>query len=95
MQSFIPAHDSRDAVARFAAAMHGRAPARIDARWDGLDGMAALSVVEAAIADLWPAETAKELVWMKRAGVAAGEVLHLRACAANGVVLGAGAFLVG
>jgi hypothetical protein len=94
MPNLDQAQDSRDAVQRFAAdpALQGRAPERISARLDGGGGMARLVTVEAAIADLWPPTTAKELIWLTGSGGAGGDVLHLQARAADGALLHGAAF---
>lgn len=82
-----PAEDGADAVRKFAQALAGRTADRIQARLDAGDGMARLCAVEAALCDLWPPGTAKELVWLTRTAAEAGDRLHLRAFAADGEVL--------
>jgi hypothetical protein len=93
MSDLDEATDGAEAVRRFAARLRVRArkPERIQARLDGADGMAGLCAVESAIADLWPNDMAKELVWLTRTPTGA-EVLHLQAFAADGEVLGDATF---
>lgn len=74
------------AAERFAARLPAR-PGRIEARLDSLQGMPALCAVERVFARLLPAGTAKELVWLTRAGDAVGDRLHLRAWAEEGALL--------
>ncbi len=81
------AHDSADAVERFAAELKGRQPDRIQARLDGKDGVAGLCAAEAAIAERWPPTTSKELIWLAGSGGADGDLIHLQAKAADGEVL--------
>jgi hypothetical protein len=95
MTTVDDARDGADAVRRFAAALGRRPPERIQAKLDGADGMAGLCAVEAVICDLWPATTAKELVWLTRGASAHGDLLHLQAFASNGDVLGAATFRLG
>jgi hypothetical protein len=80
------AKDGADAVQRFRSEIDrtGRAPERIQARFDGEDGMARLCAVEAVLSALWPPSTAKELIWLTRSGLDDGARLHLRAFAADG-----------
>ena len=89
MSRLQPAHDSADAVERFAAELssHPRRPDRIQARLDAKDGVAGLCAAEAAIAALWPPTTSKELIWLAGSGSADGDLLHLQAKAADGEVL--------
>lgn len=91
-----PARDSADAVARFAA-LCGRAheAMRIDARWDGADGVTVLSAAEAAIDAAWPRAAGKELVWLTGDRGAGGKVLRLQARGLDGALLGDAAFAVG
>ena len=88
------ARDGADAVRRFAAQVSRRAqpPERIRAEMDGEDGMAGLCAVEAAMSDLWPSDIAKELIWLTRAVSTQADLLHLRAFAADGEVLGDATF---
>ena len=94
MTTVDDARDGADAVRRFAAELD-RPPERIQAKLDGADGMAGLCAVEAVICDLWPAATAKELVWLTHDATADGDLLHLQAFAADGEVLGAVTFRLG
>ena len=80
------------AVRRFAADLHPCAPHRIHVELDGPDGMARLCAVEAAVGQLWPPGTAKELVWLTRTASAGGGVLRLRAFGPDGDVLGDASF---
>ena len=84
------ARDGADAVHRFSRAIDraAGAPARILARFDGDDGMARLCLVEAALSDLWPSSTAKELVWLTRSGPREDDAkLQLTAYSAEGAPL--------
>ncbi len=93
MPKIESARDEADAVRQFAKAVgrHGLAPERIQARVGGGDGLTSLCAAEAAIRDLLPATTARELVWLSR-GQAAGEGLHLRAYASGGELVGEAVF---
>ena len=88
MSEVDEANDGAEAVRRFAVQVGARArpPERISAKLDGADGMAGLCAVEAAMSDLWPQATAKELVWLTRS-VADGDLLHLQAFASDGELL--------
>lgn len=86
------ARDGEDAVRRFAGQVGATPPERVQARLDGADGVARLCSVEAAIADLWPRATAKELVWLTRSGAGDGALLHLQAFAPDGGVIAAASF---
>ncbi len=94
MQRVDPARDSADAVKRFAAELraHHHQPDRIQARLEAKDGIAGLCAAEAAIADLWPPATSKELIWLAGAGRGDGDLLHLQARAADGELLCAVSF---
>jgi hypothetical protein len=46
--------------------------------------MAGLCAVEAALSDLWPPATAKELVWLTRSASAGADLLHLQAYGPDG-----------
>jgi hypothetical protein len=85
------ANDGAEAVRRFAARV-GRPPDRIQARLDGEDGMAGLCAVEAALSDLWPPATAKELVWLTRTASAGAGLLHLQAYGPGGELWGDATF---
>lgn len=87
MQSFDFALDGADAVRRFSQDPGSRRADRIQVRIDAEDGMNRLCAVEAALSDLWPPATAKELVWLTRRGTDEGDKLHLQAFAADGEVL--------
>jgi len=88
------AKDGADAVRRFAAQVgcHRRPPERVQARLDGEDGMAGLCAVEAALSDLWPPATAKELVWLTRSASAGADLLHLQAYGPDGELMGDATF---
>jgi hypothetical protein len=87
------ARDEADAVRQFARTVgrHGPAPERIQVRVGGGDGLTTLCAAEAAIRDLLPATTARELVWLSR-GQAGGEGLHLQAYASGGELVGEAVF---
>ena len=90
MTTVEQAKDGADAVQRFSRTLHraARAPARILARFDGEDGMARLCAVEAALSELWPSSTAKELVWLTRSGPREDPAkLQLSAFSADGAPL--------
>ncbi len=89
------AGDAAEAVRRFAAAVAGRPTDRIQVRLDGENGMDQLCVAEAALSDIWPPATAKELVWLTRSGAESGARLHLQAFAADGEVLCRASFRLG
>lgn len=97
MSEVDEASDGAEAVRRFAARLSARAgvPDRVQARLDGEDGMAGLCAVEAALSDLWPPATAKELVWLTRTAQAGGALLHLQAYGADGELLGDARFRLG
>jgi hypothetical protein len=88
------ARDGADAVRRFAAKVsgHRRPPERVQARLDGEDGMAGLCAVEAALSELWPPATAKELVWLTRTASAGAGLLHLQAFGPDGELMGDATF---
>ncbi len=90
MSEVDDAKDGAEAVRRFAAqvGVRARVPDRVQARLDGEDGMAGLCAVEAALSDLWPPATAKELVWLTRTASAGAGLLHLQAYSADGELLG-------
>lgn len=88
-----PARDCAQAVAQFAKALEGRAPKRIQAHWNGADGVAMLTAAEAALEAAWPGPTAKELVWLT--GPRGASVLRLEARGADGSVIGDAGFVVG
>jgi hypothetical protein len=95
MQTLHPARDSADAVARFATILTGADRAmRIDARWDGADGVAVLEAAEAAITAAWPRAAGKELVWLTGADARRAGVLRLQARGLDGALLGDAAFAV-
>jgi hypothetical protein len=78
---------ARDAVGRFAGLLpSARRPDLLRVRVQGEDGMARLCAIESAIAELWPASTAKEMIWLTR--TAATETLHLQAFTRDGELLG-------
>ncbi len=89
MSSVQNARDGTDAVRKFARDLgRDQHPARrILAKLGGEDGMTTLCAVEAVIRDLWPATTAKELVWLTRGGVNDGDRLELQAFDVNGELL--------
>jgi hypothetical protein len=91
------ARDGAEAVRRFAAKVgrHLRPPERVQAKLDGEDGMAGLCAVEAALSDLWPPATAKELVWLTRTAQAGGGLLHLQAYGPDGELMGDATFRLG
>ena len=90
------ARDSADAVARFAAILPRDGEAmRIDARWDGGDGVAVLCAAEAAIEAAWPRAAGKELVWLTGAGATGDRLLRLSARGPDGVLIGDAAYRVG
>lgn len=93
MQTPFPARDCAQAVAQFAKALDGRAPKRIQAHWNGADGVAMLIAAEAALEAAWPGPTAKELVWLT--GARGAPVLRLEARGADGAVIEDAGFLVG
>jgi hypothetical protein len=95
MTTVDDARDGADAVRRFAAALGRQPPERFQARLDGKDGMADLCAVEAVIYDLWPATTAKELVWLKRGAADDAALLHLQAFASDGELMRAATFRLG
>jgi hypothetical protein len=96
MQTLHPARDSADAVARFAAILTVADKAmRIDARWDGADGLSVLTAAEAAIDAAWPRAAGKELVWLTGDRATGGRVLRLQARGLDGSLLGDAAFAVG
>jgi len=77
-------------------ARHPRPPERVQAKLDGEDGMAGLCAVEAALSDLWPPATAKELVWLTRtAQTGGGGLLHLQAYGPDGELMGDATFRLG
>jgi hypothetical protein len=96
MQTLYPARDSADAVARFAA-ICGRAheAMRIDARWDGADGVTVLGDAEAAIDAAWPRAAGKELVWLTGDRATGAKVLRLQARGLDGALIGDAAYRVG
>ncbi len=90
------ARDSAEAVARFAAILAGNGETmRIDARWDGGDGVAVLSAAEAAIEAAWPGAAGTELVWVTGPGATGGKRLHLSARRLDGALIADAAFAVG
>jgi len=91
------ASDGAEAVRRFAAKVgrHPRPPERVQAKLDGADGMAGLCAVEAALSDLWPPATAKELVWLTRTVQAGAGLLHLQAYGPHGELMGDATFRLG
>jgi len=97
MSQVDEARDGADAVRRFAAGLivRSRAPDRVQARLDGEDGMAGLCQVEAALSDLWPPATAKELVWLTRTASSGAGLLRLQAYSADGELLGDATFQLG
>jgi len=97
MSEVDEARDGAEAVRRFAdrLSVRARAPDRVQARLDGEDGMAGLCAVEAALSDLWPPATAKELVWLTRTAQAGAGLLHLQAYDADGELLGDATFRLG
>lgn len=54
--------------------------------------MAGLCAVEAALSDLWPPATAKELVWLTRSASAGAGLLHLQAYGPDGELMGDATF---
>jgi hypothetical protein len=88
------ASDGAEAVRRFAAKV-SRQPERVQAKLDGEDGMARLCAVEAALSDLWPPATAKELVWLTRTAQAGAGLLHLQAYGPDGELMGDAMFRLG
>ena len=88
------ARDGAEAVRRFAAKVsrHARPPERVQAKLDGEDGMAGLCAVEAALSDLWPPATAKELVWLTRTASTGAGLLHLQAFGPGGELWGDATF---
>ena len=86
MQHLETVTDGAQAVARFAIALKARAPMRIDARWDGADGIETLNAVDAALDGVWPSAPT-ELVWAMGPAATGGSVLRLQARGADGAVL--------
>ena len=86
MSTVDDARDGADAVRKFAAEVGrgGRPALRIQVKLDGDGGMATLCSVEAVICDLWPAATAKELMWLSRSSQHGGDQLQLEAFGSNG-----------
>ena len=86
MSTVDDARDGADAVRKFAAEVGrgSRTAQRIQVKLAGGDGMATLCAVEAVMSDLWPATTAKELMWLGRSGLHGGDQLHFEAFGANG-----------
>ncbi|MDB5422646.1 MAG: hypothetical protein JWQ29_62 [Phenylobacterium sp.] len=95
MNDVDEASDGAEAVRRFAARVGAPAPDRIQARLDGEDGMAGLCAVEAALSELWPPATAKELVWLTRTASAGAGFLHLQAYGPLGELRGDATFRLG
>lgn len=91
------AKDGAEAVRRFAAQVGRwvRPPDRVQAKLDGEDGMAGLCAIEAALSDLWPPATAKELVWLTRTAQAGAGLLHLQAYGPDGELMGDATFRLG
>jgi hypothetical protein len=78
---------ARDAVGRFAGLLpSARRADLLRVRVQGEDGMARLCAVESVIAELWPASTAKEMIWLTRTAATAS--LHLQAFTRDGELLG-------
>ena len=97
MSDLDEAADGAEAVRRFAVRLSERctAPNRVQAKFDGEDGMSGLCAVEAALSDLWPPATAKELIWLTRTAKAGEALLQLQAYGADGELLGDAQFRLG